>query len=502
MAPLRRILIANRGEIAVRIIRTCRAEGLEVVVVYSEADQSEPHVKLADQAIPIGKAPAAESYLNIANIIDAARISGADAIHPGYGFLAERADFAAAVIDAGLTFVGPSPDVMRSMGVKTEARKIMEAAGVPVVPGNSDPLESAAEGRRVAEAVGLPVLLKAAAGGGGKGMRLVTSMDDLEPEFERATSEAEKSFGDGSVYIERYIDRPRHVEIQLLADGRGNVRQLGERECSIQRRHQKLIEEAPSPAVDGELRGALGRAACSAALAVGYQGAGTVEFLLAPDGKFYFLEMNTRIQVEHPITEMIFGIDLVRWQLKIASGQELDLPEHLVSRGHAIECRIIAEDPTQDFMPSPGVIEYLEIPTGPGVRWDGGVVEGCAVGLYYDPLIAKLVVWGEDREQAIGRMRVALDELTIVGIKTSQPFHRSVMRDPGFCSGSYHTGFVAESADAWCELSDADSMHFALAAALVHKQDSHRPPSAATRGAKQNLWATQARREALRNWQQ
>jgi acetyl-CoA carboxylase biotin carboxylase subunit len=431
-----RVLVANRGEIALRIIRACHEEGLEAVAVYSEADRLSPHVRAANDAVLLGGPPAAESYLNIAKLIAAAQQTGCGAIHPGYGFLSERAAFAAAVVQAGLTFVGPSAAAIQAMGDKTEARRRMQAAGVPIVPGLTRALQDAQDAREEAAAIGYPVLLKAAAGGGGKGMRVVRSAGEIDSAFAAAAREAVKAFGDGDLYLERYIERPRHIEIQVLADSHGRVVALGERECSIQRRHQKLIEEAPSPAVSAALRRRMGEAATAAAGAVGYVGAGTIEFLLAADGEFYFLEMNTRIQVEHPVTELVYGVDLVREQLRIAAGQPMRVfAGTLQPRGHAIECRITAEDPFNDFLPATGIVSYLRVPAGPGVRWDGGVEAGNAVTLFYDPLLAKLVVWAETRDVAIERMVRALRELVIVGIPTSQVFHLRVLDDPAFRAG-------------------------------------------------------------------
>src|SRR5436190_3449786 len=379
---LSRVLVANRGEIALRIIRACQEEGLEAVAVYSDADRLAPHVRAANAAVALGAPPAAESYLDIAKLIAAATATGCQAIHPGYGFLSERETFARAVQDAGLIFVGPPPAAIKAMGDKTEARRRMQAAGIPVVPGTAAPVRDAAEARRETQRLGLPVLLKAASGGGGKGMRLVRALDEIESALRGAHSEAEKAFGAGAVYIEKYLERPRHIEIQILADRSGRVVSLGERECSIQRRHQKLIEEAPSVAVTPALRRRLGEAATAAAGAVGYLGAGTIEFLLAPTGEFYFLEMNTRIQVEHPVTELVYGVDLVREQLRIAGGEPMRVHGasgpggQLHPRGHAIECRITAEDPFNDFLPATGVLQYLRVPSGPGVRWDAGAEAG------------------------------------------------------------------------------------------------------------------------------
>lgn len=441
----RRVLVANRGEIALRIIRACHEEGLEAVAVYSDADRLSPHVRAANDAVAIGSPAASESYLNIQKLIDAAKHTGCEAVHPGYGFLSERARFADAVTAAGLTFVGPPAAAIRAMGDKTEARRRMRTAGVPVVPGLTRALTDAADARREAERIGLPVLVKAAAGGGGKGMRVIHVLDDVAAAFQSARSEAEKAFGDGSVYLERFIERPRHVEIQVLADTLGRVVSLGERECSIQRRHQKLIEESPSVAVSPALRRRLGEAATAAAGAVGYVGAGTIEFLLAPDGEFFFLEMNTRIQVEHPVTELVTGVDLVREQLRIAAGHPMRVAGGggaLQPRGHAIECRITAEDPFNDFLPATGVVRYLRVPGGPSVRWDGGVEAGNEVTLYYDPLIAKLIVWGETRDAALQRMRRALRELVIVGLPTSQAFHLRVLDDPEFQRGEIDIGYL------------------------------------------------------------
>src|SRR5229473_3137371 len=415
MSPtIKRVLIANRGEIALRIIRACHEEGLEAVAVYSEVDRLSPHVRAADLAVPLGPPTAAESYLDIGKLVAAAQSAACQAVHPGYGFLSERAPFAEAVAAASLEFIGPPAAAIRAMGDKTEARRRMQQAGVPIVPGTTRSLADHVQARPDAARLGYPVLLKAAAGGGGKGMRLIREEAELEAGFEAAASEAVKAFGAGDVYLEKYLDRPRHVEIQILADSFGRVVALGERECSIQRRHQKLIEEAPSVAVTPALRRRMSDAATAAAGAVGYLGAGTIEFLLAPDGTFYFLEMNTRIQVEHPVTELVYGVDLVREQLRIAAGEPMRVRGGggtLEPRGHAIECRITAEDPWNDFLPAAGVVQYLRVPGGPGVRWDGGIESGNEVTLYYDPLLAKLIVWGDTRATALQRMQRALREL-------------------------------------------------------------------------------------------
>ncbi|MBA3891966.1 MAG: acetyl-CoA carboxylase biotin carboxylase subunit [Gemmatimonadaceae bacterium] len=434
---LHKVLIANRGEIALRIIRACRELGIATVAVYSEADARAPHVREADQAVAIGGSPSSESYLVGERIIEAAVRTGADAIHPGYGFLSEREWFARAVRDAGLVFIGPPPEAIAATGSKTAARQLAISADVPVVPGTTEALRDADEARAVAEQFGLPVLLKAAAGGGGKGMRVVRAFDDLASSLESAKREAQNAFGDDAVYVEKYVEGPRHVEIQVLGDAHGTMLALGERECSVQRRHQKMIEEAPSVAVTPELRRAMSDAAVRFAKAAGYVNAGTCEFLLDRDGSFYFLEMNTRLQVEHPVTELVTGIDIVQWQLRIAGGEALPMSqESIVPNGWAIECRITSEDPANNFLPSTGVIRYLQAPTGPGVRWDGGVESGSEVSLFYDPMLAKLIVWAPTRDAAIDRMHRALLELTVDGIDTSRDFHLRVMEDAEFRAGA------------------------------------------------------------------
>jgi acetyl-CoA carboxylase, biotin carboxylase subunit len=439
---LEKVLVANRGEIALRVIRACRELGIGTVAVYSEADRRAPHVAAADEAVLLGPAPAAESYLRIDRILDAARSRDCDAVHPGYGFLAERAPFARAVEEAGLRFVGPSAAAIEAMGDKTRARQAMMDAGVPVVPGTAHALADADEAARVAQDVGYPVMLKAAAGGGGKGMRVVREPGELVAAFEGASREAQGAFGDGSVYIERFLDGPRHIEIQVLADAHGHTIHLGERECSIQRRHQKMIEEAPSSAVDPELRARMGAAAVAAARAVDYRNAGTVEFLFQ-DGEFFFLEMNTRIQVEHPVTELVTGVDLVQWQLRIAGGEALTVRQEDVTwNGHALECRITSEDPSNGFLPSSGRITLLQPPAGPGVRWDAGVQEGDEVSLFYDPMLAKLIVHAPTRDLAIERMLRALEELRIVGVETSTPFHRRVLAEPDFRAGRIDIRYI------------------------------------------------------------
>jgi acetyl-CoA carboxylase biotin carboxylase subunit len=444
---IRRVLVANRGEIAVRVMRTCRELGIETVAVYSEVDRAAAHVLYADHAIAIGPAPARESYLRIDVILDACQRSGADAVHPGYGFLSENDEFAEACAAAGVRFIGPSAEAMRVMGSKTRARAKVIAAGTPVVPGDNGPagvgFPDAAAALAAAEKIGFPVLIKASEGGGGKGMRLVEGKDGFAAAFDAARREAMSAFGDDAVYLEKAVLQPRHVEIQVFGDLHGNVVHLGERDCSVQRRHQKVVEEAPSPAVDAALRAKMGEAAVRAARAVDYVGAGTCEFLLAKGGSFYFLEMNTRLQVEHPVTEMLYGVDLVAWQIKVAEGWRLPTQAELDARrrGVAIECRVYAED-AERFMPSPGTITRLRVPAGPYVRDDSCAYEGVAIPVHYDPLISKLVVWGEDRAQALGRMRRALDEYAVGGIQTNLAFHRRLLRHPGFLTGEYDTGFI------------------------------------------------------------
>jgi acetyl-CoA carboxylase biotin carboxylase subunit len=473
---LKKVLVANRGEIAVRVMRACSELGIRSVAVYSDADRVAAHVLAADEAYHIGAPPSAESYLRADALIDVALRSGCDAVHPGYGFLAERAHFADAVTAAGLTFVGPSAGAIAAMGDKTEARRRMIAAGVPVVPGTVAPVPDAEAALEAARAIGFPVLLKAAAGGGGKGMRAVDNEDGVRRAFEAAASEARAAFGDGSVYVEKYLGRPRHVEIQVLADAHGNVLSLGERECSVQRRHQKMIEEAPSTAVTPQLRARMGDAAVAAARAVGYVNAGTIEFLLER-GEFHFLEMNTRIQVEHPVTELVTGIDLVQWQLRVAAGEPLPWKQEDVRiDGHAIECRITSEDPYQNFLPATGTIEHLELPSGPGVRWDGAIRAGGEVTPYYDPLLAKLIVHADDRGTAIARMRRALGELRIAGIDTTLPFHRAVLDEPDFVAGAIDIRYVERHPELMLTpASDAVAVTAAVAAALLEEEARSRP---------------------------
>jgi len=473
------LLIANRGEIAVRVVRAARELGVRTVAVFSEPDRLAPHVLAADEAYPIGPAPSSESYLRVDRILEVARQSGASAIHPGYGFLAENAAFARAVEEAGLVFVGPRPDTIAAMGDKTEARRRMREVGVPIVPGLVEPVGDATEAADAAESLGYPVLLKAAAGGGGKGMRVVADEQELPRAFEAARREAVSAFGDGSLYLERFLERPRHVEIQVLGDTHGNVVHLGERECSIQRRHQKLVEEAPSAVLTPDERWEMGEAAVRAALAVGYVGAGTVEFLYE-GGEFYFLEMNTRLQVEHPVTELVTGIDIVAWQLRVASGEALGFTQEDVRLdGHAIECRLTSEDPSRGFLPSTGVVSALQLPAGPGVRWDGGIQEGFEVSLHYDPLLAKLIVYAPTRAECIARMGRALDELVVTGVETSAPFHRRLMDDPDFVRGSLSIRYLEEHPELSEPVAtDAELEALAVAASLLEEEDRqrHRAP--------------------------
>ncbi len=451
MSAIRRILVANRGEIALRVIRACREMGIEAVAVYSDADASAPHVRAADMSIRIGPAPAAESYLKIDAIVDAARHARADAIHPGYGFLSENAAFARACIDAKIIFIGPPPDAIDRMGSKIGARQIMEKAGVPVVPGRT-PRDQSDEGiLTAARDVGLPVLVKASAGGGGKGMRAARDERSLAEAIPAARREAIAAFGDGTLYLERLIDRPRHVEMQVMADTHGNVVHVFERECSIQRRHQKIVEESPSPAITSAVRERMGRAAIAAAKSVGYHNAGTIEFLVEGSGEgasFYFLEMNTRLQVEHPVTEVVTGTDLVRAQIAIAAGEGLPWRQaDLVQRGHGIECRVYAEDPSRGFLPQAGRLLLYREPVGPGIRVDSGIEEGAEVPVQYDPLLAKLIVYGESRDAAIERAVAALQRFPVLGVRTNVPFLINVLRHQAFESGATHTGFVEEHLD-------------------------------------------------------
>jgi acetyl-CoA carboxylase biotin carboxylase subunit len=438
---IKKILIANRGEIALRIIRAAKELGIKTVAVFSEADRTSLHVRFADEAVCIGPAPGKLSYLNVPSIIAAAEVTNADAIHPGYGFLAENASFAEICQDHGITFVGPSPDSIIRMGNKSIAKETMRAAGVPVVPGSDGIITTVDEAKRVANDVGYPVMLKAVAGGGGKGMRFVAEESEIERAFTNASTEAEASFGNGDIYIEKFVEEPRHIEIQVFADMHGNVVHLNERECSIQRRHQKLIEEAPSPVMTPELRAAMGDASVKGASSVGYVGAGTIEFLVDKHRNFYFMEMNTRIQVEHPVTEQSMGVDLIKEQLLVASGERLSVQQRQPTM-HSIECRINAEDPFHDFRPSPGRIEALNMPGGAGVRVDSHIYQGYSIPPHYDSMVAKLITFAATRNEAIAKMRRALDEFVIEGIQTTIPFHRAMMNNPDFISGNFDTKYL------------------------------------------------------------
>ena len=503
----RKILIANRGEIAIRVIRACRDLHISPVAIFSEADAGSLHVRLADEAHCVGPPPSSESYLNIAAIIDAAKRSGAEAIHPGYGFLAENAEFARAVGDAGLVFIGPSPAAMEVMGSKTSARRAAIAAGAPVVPGTTEALASFEDARETSVRIGYPVMLKAAAGGGGKGMRQVSTEADLRSAFEAAQSEAASAFGNSDVYVEKIVEKPRHIEIQIFADQHGNYVHLGERECSIQRRHQKVIEECPSPINDDDLRQRMGEAAIKIASSVNYVGAGTVEFLYSDVTRdFYFLEMNTRLQVEHPVTELVTGFDLVREQISVAGGAPLSFAQPDVRwQGHAIECRVYAEDPENNFLPSPGKITFLRVPAGPGIRDDGGVAQGDEVSIYYDPMISKLAAWGRTRAEAIDRMRRALDEYAVDGIRTTLPFFREVIRDEEFIDAKLDTGFIGRfnerrAANVGGDIENVTKERdIALIAAALAYQRAAGKARSTQAAAPQSKWRTSGRVSALNN---
>lgn len=503
----KKILIANRGEIAVRVIRACREMGIQSVAVYSDVDRASLHVRKADEAYHLGPAVAAESYLNIPKILAAAKKSGAEAVHPGYGFLSENPHFAHACAEAGIKFIGPTAAAMEMMGSKTRARQNMDKAGVPFVPGTARGLESADEAKRVAEKIGYPVMLKAAAGGGGKGMRLVQTPEELKSALESAQSEAQRAFGDDEVYLEKAIINPRHIEMQVLADEHGNTVYLGERECSIQRRHQKVLEESPSPIVDPEMRQRMGEVAVRVAQAAGYTNAGTIEFLVDQNKNFYFLEMNTRLQVEHPVTELTTGLDLVHLQIRIAAGENLPFKQEDVRlRGHAIECRIYAEDPDNNFFPSPGKITLLLLPSGPGIRRDSGMYEGWTVPIDYDPLLAKLIGYGTDREQATSRLRRALNEYFVGGIKTNLSLFRRILNDEDFIAGRLNTGFLDRLLARPPKIIFADEKAAEVAAIAAGLFSVLEPGTVATSngndatsGAEQetNLWKKAARTEAL-----
>jgi acetyl-CoA carboxylase biotin carboxylase subunit len=496
-----KILIANRGEIAVRILRACRELGIRSVAVFSEADRASLHVRLADEAYPIGPAPSRESYLRIEKIIDVARVSGCDAVHPGYGFLAENPALPHACKNAGIVFIGPSAEAMEALGSKTAGRQLARRSDVPTVPGANDPIEKSEEARALALSLGYPVLLKAVSGGGGKGMRLVAGDPDFDSAWRDASSEALNAFGDARLYLEKYLEKPRHVEIQIFADNHGRVVSLGERECSVQRRHQKVIEEAPSPIVTPELRKKMGDAAVRLARAGRYINAGTVEFLVDAHLNFYFLEVNTRLQVEHPVTEQVTGLDLVKLQIAIAAGHRLPFAwETITPRGHAMEVRLYAEDPDNNFFPSPGKILSRRAPSGPGIRLDEGVYEGWTVPNEYDPLLSKLIAWGNSREETIARLRRALDEYTITGIKTNAGLFRRILTEPDFLRGEIHTKWLdllltREKPALENEGNVADAV--AIAAALWQASQSHETSSSPRPAASPSRWRQEARRDQL-----
>jgi len=501
----RKILIANRGEIAIRIIRTCRELGIRSVAIYSEADVESLHVRMADEAVCIGPAASAQSYLKLETIVSAAQEVNAEAIHPGYGFLAESAEFARAVNAAGLVFIGPSPEAMEIMGSKTSARRAAIEAGVSIVPGTVEPLASFDEASVTAQKFGYPVMLKAAAGGGGKGMRFVAESSELRSAFETAQTEAAAAFGDSSLYLEKAVERPRHIEIQIFGDTHGNLVHLGERECSIQRRHQKVIEECPSPINDPDLRRRMGGAAVKIGRAVNYTGAGTVEFLFSDTThEFYFLEMNTRLQVEHPVTELVTGRDLVREQFRVATGEPLSFTQEEIDlQGHAIECRIYAEDPANNFFPSPGTITHLREPAGPGVRIDSGVTRLSEVSIHYDPMIAKLAVWGRTRDEAIDRLKRALAEYEVSGITTTLSFFREVVTDEEFVSGRLDTGFITRfnerRASQDVETNQVESDLATIAAALSYALQRQQTAAVQTSVVK-SRWKMAGRPAGLRSW--
>ena len=508
MAQFKKILVANRGEIAVRVIRACREMGIASVAIFSDADRASLHVRKADEAYRVGPAPAAESYLNIEHVLDAARGSNADAIHPGYGFLSENATFADACEKAGLKFIGPPAAAMQLMGSKVRARQAMQAAGIPFVPGSSQAL-SRKQAAEVASKIGYPIMLKAAAGGGGKGMRLVSSAQELSSAFDQAESEAERAFGDGDLYIEKLIENPRHIEIQILADEHGHCLYLGERECSVQRRHQKVIEETPSVIVDDAMRRRMGEAAVRVAQVARYSNAGTVEFLVDSSRNFYFLEMNTRLQVEHPVTELVTGVDLVQLQIRIAMGEPLPFAQDdIVLRGHAIECRIYAEDPDNNFFPSPGKITELSVPTGPGIREDSGVYEGWQVPMEYDPLLSKLIAYAPTRAAAIARLERALGEYHLGGIRSNLSLFRRILRDPVFRQGNLSTAYLDDLLLRAHEPSrNGNAAMVAVAAAMFNaaqpvNSNGIAAPNGATAkpAALHSNWKKTARLEALRSF--
>ena len=500
----RKILIANRGEIAVRIARACREMSIISAVVFSEADRAALHVRLADEAYPIGPAPSRESYLRIDKVIDVARRFGCDALHPGYGFLAENPELARACSQSGITFIGPSPEAMERLGEKTAARQLAARAGVPMVPGVQDAIENSSDAGRIARGLGYPVLLKAVAGGGGKGMRIVAVDDEMAAAWRDASSEALNAFGDARLYLEKYLDRPRHVEIQIFGDAHGTVIYLGERECSVQRRHQKVIEESPSPIMTPELRRAMGEAAVRLAKEAGYTNAGTVEFLVDASRNFHFLEVNTRLQVEHPVTEMVTGLDLVKLQIRVAAGEPLPFrQEDLTLSGHAIECRLYAEDPDNHFFPSPGTILSWRAPSGPGIRLDDGVSEGYTVSTEYDPMLGKLIAWGQDRSEAAGRLRRALEEHVVTGIKTNSDLLLSILRDPEFLRGEIFTRWLDDRLPQLLNArqtreSDSVAEVAAILAAVLHLAESRNTvPTNGSAGEAGSRWKREARFEQV-----
>ena len=501
----RKILLANRGEIAVRIARACREMRIASVAVFSDADRTGLHVRLADEAYPIGPAPSRESYLRIDKLMDVARRAGCDALHPGYGFLAENPDLPRACAENRITFIGPSPEAMERLGSKTAARQLAARAGVPMVPGVAEPIENSKDAERIANDLGYPVLLKAVAGGGGKGMRRIAAATEMPGSWRDAVSEALNAFGDGRVYLEKYLERPRHIEIQILADAHGHIVYLGERECSVQRRHQKVIEESPSPVMTPELRRAMGEAAVRLAREAGYTNAGTVEFLVDAEGKFFFLEVNTRLQVEHPVTEMVTGLDLVKLQIRIAAGEPLPFVQSDIAiSGHAIECRLYAEDPANHFFPSPGKILSRQTPSGPGIRLDDGVYEGFTVSTEYDPLLAKLIAWGRDRGEAIARLERALEEHSVTGIKTNALLFLDILRDPQFIRGEIYTRWLDEHLPHLLDVrknanvNDAAAEDAAIFAVLLHHlAASSTAPAIDDPGRTESRWKRDARLEQL-----
>ncbi len=498
---IKKILVANRGEIAVRVIRACREMEIKTVAVYSDADRAALHVRRADEAHYIGANTPSESYLNVSKIIEAAKKSGADAIHPGYGFLSENADFAEEINKAGIIFIGPNPKVIRAMGSKIEARKIAQKAGIPIVPGIERPLSDVKEALKVAQEIGFPILLKAAAGGGGKGMRAVHKEEELKSAFEMAQSEAIKSFKDGAIYIEKYVEGPHHIEVQIFGDMHGNVIHFFERECSVQRRHQKVIEESPSPFITPETRKAICNMAVQLCKSVNYYNAGTIECLVDKHQNYYFLEMNTRLQVEHPVTEMVTGVDLVKLQILVAPGEALPFKQEEVKQtGHAIECRVYAEDPFRNFMPAPGMVIDQQYPHGPGVRLDNGIYQGFQIPLEYDPVLSKLICWGRDRNEAIERTKRALTEYRVSGPKTNLYFHRRALEVEDFVKGNYDTHFVSKHLEEILKIDREEKTQALMAAALAkYLEDEKRKPVASGSAVQDaSAWRLSGRIEGMR----